>query len=1213
MRLFEINVDGALTFTPRVFEPPPYAILSHTWSSVPDTEVLYQDILDRTAEAKRESYAKIHFMKEQTQKKGLKHFWIDNCCIDKRNDAELSESIRSMYRWYKNADWCFVYLSDVSAPTSEVMMERGTLKEEFLCCRWLKRGWTLQELLAPSRVEFFARDYYLGNRTTLAQQIHDATGIHLDVLRGMAPEDFSVETRLRWAAGRQTTIPEDSVYSIMGLCSIIMVPLYGEGKSAAQARFNEEIDKVKQRESVRLAERKSKLDALRFDIMEARRADIKDPFGQTCKWILGHPAYQKWVDPTAAERNQGFFWIKGKPGAGKSVLIKYLDMHISCGRDEQRICISYYFNARGETLEKSLEGLYRSLLSQLLEADENLQTVLDDTSALRRGASRTWLQDLRKAFAAAVMKLRQQRLFCFVDALDECSESEMQPMSEMIEYFRQLCDEAARSDICLKICFASRHYPALDIPTCLQLILEDNEDHQEDLEDYVRNVTFSHSVTGESRMIPNEIRAEVLAKSNGVFLWVVLVMEILKSEFIKGRLHAVKRRLREIPRSLNTLFKEIVQRDQENIEEFLLCLRWILYSLRPLRLEEFYFAMMAGLNDDQLHRNADVSHEDMLNFLKSSSKGLVEMTKDVYDPRAQFIHESVRDFLTKGRGFYHIDPDFDPSPCKAHEVLKNCCQRTLLLTTKHGFETTNTGRSHGDIVSLYAARSPEDPHDPVDLYAWARCNPYRLRATNPLPDYPFLEYSVRNIFNHANLAAPEVPQWDFLQRLDLNSVSAINSAFEDTEPGIDYILAPPLIYFLAVADAANLIEILASNHVDMYEVVVSGIGTPLMHALNSKSFGAARLLLRLQDAENPDEIVAEIVRDAHVALAIDLEELVLSEGRAAQGLKTWTWAARCGFLGLLEHDLMLHRRLNVPVEAVELAITVKAAIRAQVGEVVRYILRHVAQTDVLVIASGPQADLTSGGIPVEFVALLLGSGVDGTAHASGSTAIDSISRNNNRIDLIKSLLEHIVHADSKEVVSSIMACVRSLLEHDVGMDARDGIHHCAISQPFDDYTGTIELLLDNIVQLVFEPGALGNQLERACGSGHSTEALHGHVDPTDLLLVHSITADAHGRRYRCTLHNPSWHRRLQRVDQWLIRGIRSASAGVNGMALPAASPNIPATAAELPLGRGVDVNVLAGLRGTICIAATARGLVGVIQLHIGPSTSSHWSWIKMTT
>lgn len=140
MRLLRRSPNGSLSLTKYDGDNvPPYAILSHTWGADED-EVTFADIRDGTGKSKA-GHAKILFCAEQAEKDDLLHFWVDTCCINKNSDAELSESLNSMFRWYKRSSKCYVYLEDVSA------LKRGADGQSaagwetlFRRSRWFTRG-----------------------------------------------------------------------------------------------------------------------------------------------------------------------------------------------------------------------------------------------------------------------------------------------------------------------------------------------------------------------------------------------------------------------------------------------------------------------------------------------------------------------------------------------------------------------------------------------------------------------------------------------------------------------------------------------------------------------------------------------------------------------------------------------------------------------------------------------------------------------------------------------------------------------------------------------------------------------------------------------------------------------------------------------------------------------------------------------------------------
>ncbi|KAJ4325739.1 hypothetical protein N0V94_000499 [Neodidymelliopsis sp. IMI 364377] len=196
----------------------------------------------------RRGYLKIVNAAKEAQSLGYKYIWIDTCCIDKSSSAELQEAINSMYRWYRDAKVCIVYLEDIWPPKTgpgELRTASEIAKNAFETSRWTKRGWTLQELVAPAVCRFHLRDWQLlGEKVEFLQELSETTGIPVYVLEERrAVGEVSVAERMSWAAHRLTTRVEDVAYCLLGLFDIQMPLLYGEG-SKAFVRLQEEILKT---------------------------------------------------------------------------------------------------------------------------------------------------------------------------------------------------------------------------------------------------------------------------------------------------------------------------------------------------------------------------------------------------------------------------------------------------------------------------------------------------------------------------------------------------------------------------------------------------------------------------------------------------------------------------------------------------------------------------------------------------------------------------------------------------------------------------------------------------------------------------------------------------------------------------------------------------------------------------------------------------------
>jgi hypothetical protein len=231
MRLLQRQLNGTLSLTTDITgTSPPYAILSHTWGADGD-ELTFANVTNGTGHDKI-GYQKIRCFAQQAALDGLEYFWVDTCCIDKSNNIELSTAINSMFEWYKRATTCYVYLSDVHEVTLELQESR-----------WFTRGWTLQELVAPSSVEFFSSTWqHLGNKQSLEHQLRCITGISMKALRGQPLSEIGVVERMSWLTKRQTKLPEDMAYCVLGIFDVHIPFNYGEKENAFR-RLQEEIDK----------------------------------------------------------------------------------------------------------------------------------------------------------------------------------------------------------------------------------------------------------------------------------------------------------------------------------------------------------------------------------------------------------------------------------------------------------------------------------------------------------------------------------------------------------------------------------------------------------------------------------------------------------------------------------------------------------------------------------------------------------------------------------------------------------------------------------------------------------------------------------------------------------------------------------------------------------------------------------------------------------
>ncbi|KAI0802781.1 hypothetical protein GGR55DRAFT_406545 [Xylaria sp. FL0064] len=263
--------------------------------------------------------------------------------------------------------------------------------------------------------------------------------------------------------------------------------------------------------------RRTILETLDFPQTGAHQITIKKQHAEACLWFLETTQYADWIDDNKLGNHYGVLWIKGKPGSGKSTLMKFMLSHARRSMKGTTI-ISFFFNFSGYELQKSTIGLYRSLLLQLLQERPDLQSVFD-TANIEIPWSLATLQYL---FTTAITKFGRGSLICFIDALDECEESQIEGI---LRFFGGICQGAVSSDTALRVCFASRHTTELKIPG-LEFALQA---YGHSIVNYLKHsLKIGHSDVAES------IHSEVRKKASGSFKWAELAVSWLNREYAKG-------------------------------------------------------------------------------------------------------------------------------------------------------------------------------------------------------------------------------------------------------------------------------------------------------------------------------------------------------------------------------------------------------------------------------------------------------------------------------------------------------------------------------------------------------------------------------------------------------------------------------------------------------------------------------------------------------
>ncbi|KAF3936273.1 hypothetical protein ABW19_dt0206785 [Dactylella cylindrospora] len=410
------------------------------------------------------------------------------------------------------------------------------------------------------------------------------------------------------------------------------------------------------------------LRSLSFPDMDSRFHSIVPAHKTTCDWVFSTEQFQRWLSQDNIESFNGVLWIKGKPGAGKSTLMKHIMLYCQKSFPHHYLA-AHFFSARGTQLEISRCGLLRSLLYKLLDQDSKAHDRFIPhfiNKQKKYEHSWEWCEGELESFLMDLIPSLTQPVFLLVDALDECDESEVR---KVVSFLEELSFAAVSSPKCsVFICLSSRHYPTISMVKMLELVVEQRTEHDRDIETYVKD---------KVRMKDKYIEAELLRKAAGVFMWIVLVVEILNQAYDTGNIHAVRRKLQEVPGDLDEVFRILLGKDNPNKPQTILMLLLLLFAERRLTPVEFYYAVISGSEPESLERwdpeTSMITSQVIERFITNGSRGLIEVRYG--DPGSvQFIHGTVNDFLLRNKRLQTLDSELAEYVVGvAHQRIASCC------------------------------------------------------------------------------------------------------------------------------------------------------------------------------------------------------------------------------------------------------------------------------------------------------------------------------------------------------------------------------------------------------------------------------------------------------------------------------------------------------------------------------------------------------------
>ena len=425
------------------------------------------------------------------------------------------------------------------------------------------------------------------------------------------------------------------------------------------------------------------LQGLHFDAIRARHDRIQDAHARTFQWVLESDPERlmdrtKFVDWLRGDR--GIFWIRGKPGSGKSTLMKYIAQHpkaleyLSAWSKGDRVLVAkYFFWNSGTSLEKSEEGLLRSLLFDILRSSPELADTIEKAKSsygtpvdLNNNWSR---HELLKTLEAVSQARLPVKICFFIDGLDEYKGD----TSGLLSLIQRLV-----SALNIKLCISSRPWTEfVDAFGCDEALVIQLEDlTQSDIHRYVVESLESNqrfTALAKDQAAYNSLADEVVFKAKGVFLWVELaIRSLLQGAKYADSIADMRKRVEELPDDLDAFFESILADvPPRYLQRTALTARVILAARRPLYVAMHYFIDELFVNPGFALEasSAPISCVDSQAMsdkttarLDGRFKGLLEVApgSDLSAfHRVHFIHRTAGDYLESrfmAMGYTSINP-----------------------------------------------------------------------------------------------------------------------------------------------------------------------------------------------------------------------------------------------------------------------------------------------------------------------------------------------------------------------------------------------------------------------------------------------------------------------------------------------------------------------------------------------------------------------------
>ncbi|KAF6221632.1 hypothetical protein HO133_001598 [Letharia lupina] len=428
-----------------------------------------------------------------------------------------------------------------------------------------------------------------------------------------------------------------------------------------------------------------------------RRYSISQAHQESFQWIWdtqnSRPGFSKWL-----RSEDPIFWISGKPGAGKSTLMRYLmeseqTMNLLSGQSDAMILVHYFFHELGESQEKSFGGLLHAVVYQLLIGlhKKNQATLFRLCELLKphlclNPTSKAALSDnvLMTILRKVVAECKETLGVClFIDGFDECQGDHREQLDLLADWVRISSDKK----LSVRACIASRVEMEIELRLSNEPTFAIHRFTEHDISTYVTAKLrrawdlMAKQRDGTTAKYDQELVDRVIEKAEGVFVWVTLVVsQLVVAIEEEAESHDLYRLLADLPEGLEKLYASVVgkidQRFWHDTVNFLSLIQKSSHSASSARADTLlkfsaaiqdpmsavscnaYFETGFTTDDAGLphHQCAQVRRR-----LQRSCRGLIEIedAEDLPGARVAFLHRTVEEYVTGSQLFERMLDEVD--------------------------------------------------------------------------------------------------------------------------------------------------------------------------------------------------------------------------------------------------------------------------------------------------------------------------------------------------------------------------------------------------------------------------------------------------------------------------------------------------------------------------------------------------------------------------